>query len=145
MTTAKSTRANSPRLRADPGSFRDPASVVVLGGDERVSRYFTSQAVPRFDGLMQSGLLDTLSSSGAAVETRKASVADEAAVRQIVLAAELVVEHTRIPFVSYAYEWPFEMLRAAAVSHLGRYFEIWEVNHLPGSERVLYQITRLQR
>ena len=31
---------------------------------------------------------------------------------------ELVVEHERIPFVSYPYEWPFSMLRDAAELHL---------------------------
>ena len=30
----------------------------------------------------------------------------------------LVVEHPRIPFISYVYEWPFEMLRAAAIRSL---------------------------
>jgi len=118
MTAATTTRVDSPRLKADPGSFRDPAGGVILDGDERVFRYFTSDAAPQFDALMQSGLLDTLSSSGAAVETRTVAADDEAAVRQVVPDAKLVVEHTRIPFVSYAYEWPFEMLRAAAISHL---------------------------
>jgi ribosomal protein L11 methylase PrmA len=118
MTSATSTRVDSPRLKPDPGSFRDPAGGVILDGDERVFRYLTSDAAPQFDALMQSDLLDTLSSSGAAVETRKATAADEAAVRQIVPDAELVVEHARIPFISYVYEWPFEMLQAAAISHL---------------------------
>jgi hypothetical protein len=31
---------------------------------------------------------------------------------------ELVVEHERIPFISYPYEWPFSMLRDAAELHL---------------------------
>ena len=30
----------------------------------------------------------------------------------------LVLEHDRIPFISYPYEWTFEMLRDAAVLHL---------------------------
>ena len=29
-----------------------------------------------------------------------------------------VLEHERIPFISYPYEWTFEMLRDAAVLHL---------------------------
>ena len=32
--------------------------------------------------------------------------------------AALFVEHPRLPFVSYCYEWPFEMLKAAALLYL---------------------------
>ena len=28
------------------------------------------------------------------------------------------MEHPRIPFISYCYEWSFEMLRAAAMLHI---------------------------
>jgi ribosomal protein L11 methylase PrmA len=31
----------------------------------------------------------------------------------------LVVEHPRLPFISYPYEWPFPALKAAALLHLG--------------------------
>jgi hypothetical protein len=38
--------------------------------------------------------------------------------RHIVDASAAVVEHERIPFVSYPYEWPFQMLKDAALLHL---------------------------
>ena len=46
---------------------------------------------------------------------------EEVAAAELGVAAdewELVVEHERIPFVSYPYEWPFSMLRDAAELHL---------------------------
>lgn len=105
-------------LRADPGSFRDPSGGVVLNGTDTVYRYFTSDAADDFVSLMESGLLESLAAGGSAVATRKAGDAEAKAVRKVVPKASLVVEHPRIPFVSYAYEWPFEMLQAAALSHL---------------------------
>lgn len=104
-------------LRVDGGSFRDPSGGVVTGGG-RVFRFFRGDAADEFESLLQSGLLDRLSASGAVVATDRVAEEDVAAVQEAVRDAALVVEHPRIPFVSYAYEWPFEMLRAAAISHL---------------------------
>ncbi|HKZ51442.1 MAG TPA: class I SAM-dependent methyltransferase [Dehalococcoidia bacterium] len=104
-------------VRVDPGSFRDPAGGVLLY-NERVYRYFTRQAAADFTALLETGLLDSLARSGAAVET-KPLAAEEAP--ELYLSAPdvaLVVEHPRVPFISYVYEWPFEMLKAAALRHL---------------------------
>lgn len=118
MATAPVSPAQARReLTVDGGSFRDPAGGVVLGG-ERVFRFFRGDAAQEFETLMRSGLLEKLEAAGAVVETRLATEADESAVRQIVPDALLIVEHPRVPFVSYAHEWPFEMLKAAAISHL---------------------------
>lgn len=111
-------RPSRPPLTIDGGSFRDPSGGVVLDGRERVFRFFRDKAAAEFGTLMQSGLLEKLESSGAVVGTRIADEADEAAVRRVVPDARLVVEHPRIPFISYACEWSFEMLKAAALSHL---------------------------
>ena len=107
--------ANAARI--DPGSFRDPAGGVILDGD-RVYRYFTSQAADDFSALLQVDLLRPLVQSGAVIDTLPVSREQSP---QLYLSAPdiaLVVEHPRIPFISYPYEWPFEMLRAAAIRHL---------------------------
>ena len=44
-------------VQADPGSFRDPASGVLLGPN-RVYRFFTSGHVADFEALVEAGLLD---------------------------------------------------------------------------------------
>jgi hypothetical protein len=36
----------------------------------------------------------------------------------------VVVEHPRIPFISYPYEWPFPALKAAALFHLDLQIEL---------------------
>lgn len=55
---------------------------------------------------------------GAAVATTAVERTQAAALYALHPDVGLVVEHPRIPFLSYAYEWPFEMLRAAALRHL---------------------------
>jgi len=41
---------------------------------------------------------------------------------------ELLLEHERIPFVSYPHEWPAPMLQAAAVFHIDLYLELMAYN-----------------
>ena len=104
-------------VHQDPGSFRDPASGVLLG-DRRVYRYFTCQHAANFTALLETGLLDSFAKSGAVIETKPIGMEDAAELYRMAPEIGLVVEHPRIPFISYVYEWPFEMLKAAAIRHL---------------------------
>lgn len=104
-------------VQADPGSFRDPASGVLLGHN-RVYRFFTSGRVADFEALVETGLLDSFVKSGAVIETKPIAMEEADELYHVVPETGLVVEHPRIPFISYVYEWPFEMLRAAAIRSL---------------------------
>jgi len=101
----------------DPGSFRDPAGGVLLG-DRQVYRYFTRQHAADFTALLETGLLDSFVKSGAVIETKPIGMEEAAELYSVAPEIGLVVEHPRIPFISYVYEWPFEMLRAAAIRSL---------------------------
>ncbi|MBI1885568.1 MAG: class I SAM-dependent methyltransferase [Chloroflexi bacterium] len=104
-------------VTADPGSFRDPASGVLLGPNQ-VYRFFTSGHVADFEALVETGLLDSLVASGAVIETKALDIDEAPEPYRAVPGTGLVVEHPRVPFISYAYEWPFEMLKAAAIRSL---------------------------
>lgn len=99
---------------ADPGSFRDPRGRV-HHRDGRVFRTLSSAAAEDFDRVQATGLLDDLVRRGDLVSSRQANAAD---VGEAATGASRVLEHERIPFVSYPYEWGFAMLRAAALLHL---------------------------
>jgi hypothetical protein len=87
---------------ATVSSFRDPAGAVIrLRG--RILRTIHPQAVPDFEAFLATQTARDATSSGKLVPSTR--VADEG----------YVVEHERIPFPSYPYEWPAEMLHAAAV------------------------------
>src|SRR3990172_8143942 len=104
-------------VQADPGSFRDPASGVLLGPNQ-VYRFFTTEHVADFEALVETGLLDSLVGSGAVIETKSIGIEEAPEPYRAAPQVGLVVEHPRIPFISYVYEWPFEMLRAAAIRSL---------------------------
>jgi hypothetical protein len=101
-----------------PGSFRDPASGVLLGDDGRVYRYFSSDLASQFSALNDTGLLPALVDRGSVLESTPLSIDDAPDLYRVANDVGLVVEHPRIPFVSYPYEWPLEMMKATALLHL---------------------------
>ena len=99
----------------DPGSFRDPAGRVLhLGG--KVYRVITALGAPAFRAARDSGVLDDLAGDGKLAPWRE--VERPAALDVTGLDVAHVLEHERLPFVSYPYEWPFAALQAAALLHL---------------------------
>ena len=95
----------------DGGSFRDPAGHVYAVGD-RIYRTVTARALDDYRLVRDSGFLKRCIDRGWLVASRE--VADA----PIDAPAELMLEHERIPFVSYPYEWSFPALKAAALFHL---------------------------
>jgi len=89
-----------------------------LLGDRRVYRYFTGQHAAEFTALLETGLLDSFEKSGAVIGTKPIAIEESAELYRAAPDIGLVVEHPRIPFISYVYEWPFEMLKAAAICSL---------------------------
>ncbi len=98
-------------LESEPASFRDPHGRVVYGEGRRVLRALSVDGATAWQELADSGLLWRLTDQGRVVGTRLAP--DLAA-----LGCAVVLEHDRVPFVSYPFEWTFGMLRDAAVLHL---------------------------
>jgi ribosomal protein L11 methylase PrmA len=96
------------------GSFRDPSGHVHdLNG--RILRTITDHAAAEYEALRDSGVLQSLTDQGWLIASREvgrdALGSPDDAVRH-------VVEHPRIPHVSFPYEWPFSLLRDAALHHL---------------------------
>jgi ribosomal protein L11 methylase PrmA len=95
----------------NPGSFRDPSGHVFSSGD-RIFRAVSDEAYRNFQLLKSSGAYDDLRS-------RKWIIAaEEADVDHSGENGRRVLEHPKLPFVSYPYEWPFSLLKRAALLHL---------------------------
>ncbi len=92
----------------NPGSFRDPSGYVAHCGD-RILRVLREEAFDGFERLKSSGLLGEL-------VAQKRLVPTEVAVEPAL--AGRVLEHEPISFISYPYEWPFALLKRAALFHL---------------------------
>lgn len=94
----------------DPASFKDPAGHVFQDGD-RIFRQLTAEGVRLWDDLKTSGVLPGLVQQCKMVETWEPSAFPPTINGR-------VLEHAPIPFLSYAYEWPFPLLLEAARLHL---------------------------
>lgn len=101
-------------MSADPASFRDPAGRVYLENG-RVFRTVSDVAVADFDFARSNETLRRLIAAGGVIESRDVAANDADAPRA---GAARIVEHPRLPFISYPYEWSFSLLKQAALHHL---------------------------
>jgi ribosomal protein L11 methylase PrmA len=104
------------------GSYRDRRGYVFTSGD-RILRSVVSAAAEVQREFLASPAFARLVGSGRLVGTR---IAPDDPSALGVEGAALLLEHERIPFVSYPYEWPFAALRAAAVLQLDLHLELLE-------------------
>jgi hypothetical protein len=95
--------------RADPGSFRDPASHIVFDGD-RVIRLLDERGLDGWQALSTTTFFERAHAEGRLIGATQLEPAT--------VEAAGALEHPRIPFVSYPYEWTFSMLRDAALLQL---------------------------
>lgn len=107
---------------ADGGSFRDPGGRVFLSGD-RVFRTVMPVSAPAYEGVRDAGLLERLIGKGLVVGSQEA---DATALDAFEPRPSYVLEHPRIPFVSYPYEWSFSLHKRAALHHLDVHLEALE-------------------
>jgi hypothetical protein len=98
----------------DPGSFRDPTNRVLVEG-ERILRCLTDTALEDFEALSRSELFRRGIEAGRIVGTDRVDALPASLSDQGWVAA---LQHDRIPVVSYPYEWPFAMLKDAALLEL---------------------------
>ncbi|MBK8159962.1 MAG: class I SAM-dependent methyltransferase [Rhodospirillaceae bacterium] len=98
----------------DPGSFRDPSGHV-YDHEGRILRTVMPPAAESYRALRDSGLLADLTARGLLLPAQEI---DPATVNLTGPLPAHLLEHPRLPFVSYPYEWGFASRRAAALKHL---------------------------
>lgn len=97
----------------DPGSLRDPANRVYVE-DHRVLRAVMAPGSEAYRAAREAGLYEHLTEQGLLLPARELDPLDIGPLP----GAVHVLEHPVIPFVSYPYEWSFQLHRAAALLHL---------------------------
>lgn len=102
------------QVSTEAGSFRDRRGRIFYV-DDRVLRTVMPIAVADFDFVRGSGLIDELHNAGHLVGEEQV---DAALLGEHAGDAHYVLEHPRLPFISYPYEWSFSALKAAALLHL---------------------------
>lgn len=100
---------------ADAGSFRDPLSRVV-GIDDRIVRVLAERGADDLRAALAASSVAGLIEVGSVVGTSWLERVPAGIEDPRMVAA---VEHPRLPFITYPYEWPFSMLKEAALLTLG--------------------------
>ena len=118
----------SERLRL-AGSFRDPAGTVFLA-EGRVFRTIEELKLDDYQLLRSSCMLEKLSASGMLIGTCPITAAELPAglANGLPQRPRLWVEHERVPFISYPYEWSFGLLQRAALHYLDLFLELLQSN-----------------
>ncbi len=104
-------------MEKDSGSFRDPSGCVYLR-DERVFRTVTPYGAKHYEAIRDAGLLNELYQKGFIVKTTQL---DDKEKQKLAFADQdctHLLEHEKIPYISYPYEWSFQQLKKAALHHL---------------------------
>lgn len=101
-------------VRPNPGSFRDPSGRIYHRGD-KVYRTVTDHGAANFEFVRESGLIDRLVADGSLLP---GEVVAPDVLGEHGRDSRYVIEHPRLPFISYPYEWPFPALKAAALLHI---------------------------
>ncbi|TWH31335.1 Ribosomal protein L11 methylase [Aminobacter sp. J15] len=96
------------------GSFRDPSgSVYTLGS--RIFRTVNEVAREAYEKVRDAGVIGEFTSEGRIVGSREVPRSEWPFEFP---SAAYLIEHDRVPFISYPYEWSFSELKAAALHHL---------------------------
>lgn len=104
-------------LQPIAGSFRDPAARVYASGDH-IFRGVDAVTLANFQELKETEFFRREARRGRIIGTRVLNKSDPRAAAVIAQGWAGVLEHDRLPLLSYPYEWTFSMLKDAAILHL---------------------------
>ena len=99
----------------DPGSFRDP-DTRIFRHNGAIFRCLSRRALDDWTRLVSSDFYGQLTRERAVVATEQ--VEDLRELPQLDSKWTAVLKHETVPFISYPYEWPFGMLKDAALLQL---------------------------
>ena len=97
----------------DGGSFRDPGGRIYAFGD-RILRSVMQSSASEYVAARDAGLYETLASKKMLLSTGEV---DPKSV-DLRVNPDYLLEHPKLPYVSYPYEWDFSLLKRAALHHL---------------------------
>ena len=112
-------------IEIEAGSFRDPAGKIFYHKD-KVYRILNDEGKKRFEFLKKNELLKNLVSEKLVISSNQ--ISPETLELKEVLNKQ-VLEHDKIDYISYPYEWSFQQLKDAAIHHLDLHLYLLKVHH----------------
>ncbi|MCZ6526947.1 MAG: class I SAM-dependent methyltransferase, partial [Gammaproteobacteria bacterium] len=111
-------------IKKDSASFRDPSGHV-YELDHRILRTVTTKAKSNYEYVRDSAIINQIIETGWVIDTKEINDnLPELRTDNVCY----IVEHSKVPYISYPYEWSFEMLKAAALRHLEIQIELLKNN-----------------
>ena len=110
-------------INIDQGSFRDPAGKIFYHNN-RIFRLLSEEGIKRFNFLKENKLLEECISKKFLISSNK--IDDDLNLKD--LNNKTVIEHKKINYISYPYEWCFDQLKDAALHHLNFHIFLLEKN-----------------
>ena len=121
-------------MKKIPGSFRDPAATVYTV-DNRIIRKINKSGNEKIELFISSKILEKSISKKYLIDSW--IVEDNDLKKKF--DCDFLLEHKKIPFISYPYEWSFDQLKDAALHHLD--FNIFLIeNNFQLSDATAYNI-----
>jgi len=111
-------------LIRNSGSFRDNRGNI-YENDSKIYRSITAEGKSQYEFIRDSKIIEKSTKNGFLITTHEVD-------KKILNIQDdniaYVVEHKRIPFISYPYEWSFEQLKEAALLHLNFHIYLLKKN-----------------
>ena len=102
------------KLLKNPGSFRDPSGQV-FEYNNRIIRAVTSLGKKRYEFIKEKNLIEESIKSGFLIDTKEIENEFEKFKSKNFC---YFLEHKKLDYISYPYEWGFYQLKEAALHHL---------------------------
>ena len=99
----------------ESGSFRDPAGSIFYV-NERIFRKINKFGENRLNFLEKENILQKSIEKNYLIQTK--ILKDDEKNKLNLNVSDLILEHKKIPYISYPYEWSFSQLKTAAIFHL---------------------------
>ena len=111
-------------IEFEKGSYRDPVGKIFYYKG-RVLRGLNSKGVERFKYIKENHILDESIKKNFLISTKEAT--DLPKINEL-SEFDLILEHKRIDYITYPYEWCFDQLKDAALHHLNFQLFLLEKN-----------------
>ena len=102
------------KINTEAGSFRDPAGTIFYHND-KVYRVLSDEGYERYKFLEKNNLLKQLIDKNYVIRTNQIAT-QKLNLKEII--SKYVLEHDKVNYISYPYEWSFQQLKDAAIHHL---------------------------
>ena len=115
------------KINWNKGSFRDPSNRI-FESEGKIYRAIFNSGKSDYIDIQQSGIIQKLINKKYLIDTDELDRRNKLYSHEELKNVYIILNHKKIPFISYPYEWCFEQLKKAAIFHLDLQLYLLENN-----------------